>query len=48
MVVVLIGGSVPLSAFADNLKKASAIARHGARFQSERLKIAAENIANEE
>ena len=48
MVAVLIGGSVPLSAFADNLKKASAIARHGARFQSERLKIAAENIANED
>jgi flagellar basal-body rod protein FlgC len=34
--------------YADDLKKASAIARHGAKFQAERLKIAAENIANED
>jgi flagellar basal-body rod protein FlgC len=30
------------------LKKASSIASHGIRFQAERLKIAAENIANED
>ena len=34
--------------FADDLKKASVIAAHGSRFQAERLKIAAENLANED
>lgn len=48
IVVALVGVQVPLTVFADELKKASAIARHGARFQAERLKIAAENIANED
>ena len=47
-IAILIGAQTPLIIFADDLKKASAIARHGARFQSERLKIAAENIANED
>jgi flagellar basal-body rod protein FlgC len=35
-------------AFADNLKQAVEIAAHGTRFQAERLKIAAENLANED
>lgn len=48
IITVLIGTQIPLTIFADDLKKASAIARHGAKFQSERLKIAAENIANED
>lgn len=48
IIAILIGAQTPLTVFADDLKKASAIARHGARFQSERLKIAAENIANED
>ena len=34
--------------FADDLKKASSIAAYGTKFQSARLKIAAENIANED
>lgn len=34
-------------ALKDNLKRAAVIATHGARFQSERIKIAAENLANE-
>ena len=35
-------------ALADNLKQAVEIAAHGTRFQAERLKIAAENLANED
>lgn len=34
--------------FADNLKQAVEIASHGSKFQAERLKIAAENMANED
>lgn len=49
LIAFLVGIVSPTSiAFADNLKKASAIAAHGTRFQSERLKVAAENIANED
>lgn len=48
--VLIISGAIllPEFAFADSLKKASKIASYGARFQSDRLKIAAENIANED
>jgi len=35
-------------ALADNLKQAVEIAAHGTKFQAERLKIAAENLANED
>ncbi|PCJ29432.1 MAG: flagellar basal body rod protein FlgC [Rickettsiales bacterium] len=35
------------TALADDLKKAASIASYGTRFQAERIKIAAENIANE-
>jgi flagellar basal-body rod protein FlgC len=35
-------------AFGDSLKQAVEIAAHGTRFQAERLKIAAENLANED
>lgn len=42
------GISSPLFSLADDLKKASTIAAHGTRFQAERLKIAAENMANED
>lgn len=48
IIAALVGVQVPVSVFADDLKKASAIARYGVRFQSERLKVAAENIANED
>ena len=34
--------------FADNLKQAVEIAAHGSKFQAERLKIAAENLANQD
>ncbi len=34
--------------FADDLKQAVSIGAHGTRFQAERLKVAAENIANED
>jgi flagellar basal-body rod protein FlgC len=37
-----------LFAHADNLKQAVEIAAHGSKFQSERLKVTAENIANED
>lgn len=35
-------------ALEDNLKKSIEIASHGSLFQSERLKVAAENMANED
>lgn len=35
-------------ALEDDLKKAVEVAAHGGHFQSERLKIAAENLANED
>jgi len=35
-------------ALGDNLQQAIEIAAHGTRFQAERLKIAAENLANED
>jgi flagellar basal-body rod protein FlgC len=35
-------------ALEDNLKKAVEVAAHGSHFQSERLKVAAENMANED
>jgi flagellar basal body rod protein FlgC len=37
-----------MQSFADDLKQAVEIAAHGSKFQSERLKIAAENLANED
>ena len=40
--------SITATTFADDLKQAVEIAAHGTKFQSERLKIAAENIANED
>jgi flagellar basal-body rod protein FlgC len=36
------------SGLEDNLKKSVEIAIHGGKFQAERLKIAAENLANED
>lgn len=35
------------TSFADSLKQAVEISAHGSKFQAERLKIAAENMANE-
>lgn len=37
-----------MQSFADNLKQAVEIAAHGSKFQAERLKIAAENLANQD
>jgi flagellar basal-body rod protein FlgC len=45
--VLLMIPSISL-ALEDNLKKSIEIAAHGNKFQSERLKIAAENMANED
>ncbi|MFK7973593.1 MAG: flagellar basal body rod protein FlgC [Rickettsiaceae bacterium] len=36
------------SCFADHLKQAVEVSAHGSKFQAERLKIAAENLANED
>jgi len=44
--MAIVSGS--MGSFADNLKQAVEIAAHGSKFQAERLKIAAENLANED
>jgi len=46
--LIIIANLIGVTALADNLKKATTIASYGTRFQAERLKIAAENIANED
>lgn len=38
----------PCYALEDDLKKAIGVATYGGRFQAERLKVAAENLANED
>ena len=45
IVLIFTGSSLALE---DNLKKSVEIAAHGSKFQSERIKIAAENMANED
>ena len=44
--MVAVSGAI--QTFADNLKLAVEIAAHGSKFQAERLKIAAENLANQD
>ena len=46
--LVILTFSNPSEALEDNLKKSVEIAAHGSKFQSERMKIAAENMANED
>lgn len=45
--ISLIIGFCAQKTLADSLKQAVEIAAHGSKFQAERLKIAAENMANE-
>ncbi len=44
--MVALSGAI--QTFADNLKQSVEIAAHGSKFQAERLKIAAENLANQD
>lgn len=44
----IISLALPVYALEDNLQKAIEIAAHGSKFQAERLKIVAENLANED
>lgn len=46
--VILLTLHFSYTCMADNLKQAVEIASYGSKFQSERLKIAAENMANED
>ncbi|WP_322776897.1 flagellar basal body rod protein FlgC [Candidatus Megaera venefica] len=48
IVVFMVAVSGAIQTFADNLKQAVEIAAHGSKFQAERLKIAAENLANQD
>lgn len=44
--ILVMGRGLEAQALEDDLKKAVEIAAHGSKFQSERMKIAAENLAN--
>jgi flagellar basal-body rod protein FlgC len=48
LLVSVLGVPTVSSGLEDNLKKSVEIAIHGGKFQAERLKIAAENLANED
>lgn len=48
LVIALLGNCASAFALDDNLKQSVEIAAHGSKFQSERIKIAAENMANED
>ena len=48
ILVLMFCSSKVCFALDDDLKKAVEVAAHGSHFQSERLKVAAENMANED
>jgi|JFJP01.1.fsa_nt_gi flagellar basal-body rod protein FlgC len=48
ILVLMFCSSKMCFALEDDLKKAVEVAAHGSHFQSERLKVAAENMANED